>query len=71
MILCLTYLLNNENNNSVSSDNFQRNDKTITKFLFSAVIVTGFSVSLLLRKYLMQLSISLIENAFLFNISFK
>ena len=71
MTLCLTYLLNNENNNSVSSDNFQRNDKTITKFLFSAVIVTGFSVSLLLRKYLMQLSISLIENAFLFNISFK
>ena len=71
MTLCLTYLLNNENNNSVSSDNFQRNDKTITKFLFSAVIVTGFSVSLLLRKYLMQLSISLIENAFLFNISSK
>ena len=71
MTLCLTYLLNNENNNSVSSDNFQRNGKTITKFLFSAVIMTGFSVSLLLRKYLMQLSISLIENAFLFNISFK
>ena len=71
MTLCLTYLLNNENNNSVSSDNFQRNGKTITKFLFSAVIMTGFSVSLLLRKYLMQLAISLIENAFLFNISFK
>ena len=54
-----------------SSDNLPRNGKTITKSFFSAVNVTGFSVSLLLRKFLMQLSMSLIENAFFFNISFK
>ena len=54
-----------------SSDNFLRNGKTITKSFFSAVNVTGFSVSLLLRKFLMQLSISLIGNAFFFNTSFK
>ena len=36
-----------------SSDNFPRNGKTMTKCFFSAVNVTGFSVSLLLRKFLM------------------
>ena len=46
-----------------SSDNFLRNGKTITKSFFSAVNVTGFSVSLLLRKFLMQLSVKLIGNA--------
>ena len=50
-----------------SSDSFQRNGKTMTKSFNAA----GFSVSLLLRKFLMQLSISLIGNAFFFNISFK
>ena len=55
----------------ISSDNLPRNGKTITKSFFSAVNVTGFSVSLLLRMFLMQLSISLIGNAFFFNISFK
>ena len=35
-----------------SSDNFPGNGKTITKFFFSAVNVTGFSVSLLLSNYL-------------------
>ena len=54
-----------------SRDNFPINGKTITKSFFSAVNVTDFSVSLLLRKVLMQLSISLIGNAFFFNISFK
>ena len=54
-----------------SSDNLPRNGKTITKSFFSAVNVTGFSVSLLLRKLLMQLSINLIGNAFFFNISFN
>ena len=54
-----------------SSDNFPRNGQTITKSLFSAVNVTGFSVSLLLRNFLMQLSMNLIGNAFFFNISFK
>ena len=53
------------------SDNFPRNGKTITKSFFSAVNVTGFSVSRLLRKFLMQLSINLIGNAFFFNSSFK
>ena len=38
---------------------------TISKFFFSAVNVTGFSVRLLLRKLLIQLSINLIGNAFL------
>ena len=52
-----------------SSDNLPRNGKTITKSFLSAINVTGFSVSLLLRKFLMQLSISLIGNAFFFNIS--
>ena len=54
-----------------SSDNLPRNCKTITKSFFSAVNVTGFSVSLLLRKFLMKLSISFIGNEFFFNISFK
>ena len=55
----------------ISSDNLPRNGKTITKSFFSAVNVTGFSVSLLLRMFLMQLSINLIGNTFFFNISFK
>ena len=54
-----------------SSDNLPRNGKTITKSFFPAVNVTGFSLSLLLRKLLMQLSISLIGNAFFYNISVK
>ena len=54
-----------------SSDNLPRNGKTITKYFFPAVNVTSFLVSLLLRKFLMQLSIYLIGNAFFFNISFK
>ena len=37
------------------SDNLPRNAETITKSFFSAVNVTSFSVSLLLRKFLMQL----------------
>ena len=45
-----------------SSDALPRNGKT--KCFFSAVNMTGFSVILLLRKFLMQLSISLIGNAF-------
>ena len=49
-----------------SSDNLQKNGKSITKSFFSADNVTGFSVSLLLRKFLMQLSINLIKNAFFF-----
>ena len=36
-----------------SSDNLPRNGKTITKFLFSAVNVTGFPVIPLLRKLVM------------------
>ena len=51
-----------------SSDNLPINAKTITKFSFSPVSVAGFSVNLLLRKFLMQLSINLIGNAFFFNI---
>ena len=43
-----------------------RNSKTITTSFFSAVDVTGFSVSLLLRKLLMRLSINLIGHAFFF-----
>ena len=54
-----------------SNDTLPRNGKTITKSFFLAVNVTGFSVSLLLRKYLMQLSINLIGNAFFSNISFE
>ena len=46
-----------------SSDNLPRNGKTITKSFFSAVNVTGFSVSLLLTKFLVQLYINLIGNA--------
>ena len=46
-----------------SSDNLPRNGKTITKSFFSAVNVTGFSVNLLLTKFLMQLSTNLIGNA--------
>ena len=53
------------------SHNLRRNNKTITKSFFSAVNVTGFSVSLLLRKFLMQLSINLIENAFFYDIPFN
>ena len=53
------------------SDNLPKNGNTITKSFLSAVNGTGFSVSLLLRKLLMHLSISLIENAFFCNISFK
>ena len=49
-----------------SSDNLPRNGKTITKSFFSAVNVTGFSVSLSLRKFLMQLSINMIGNALFF-----
>ena len=33
-----------------SSDNLPRNGKTITKSFFSAIDVTGFSVSLLIEK---------------------
>ena len=47
-----------------SSDNLPRNGKTITKSFFSSVNVTGFSVSLLLRKFLMQLSINMTRIAF-------
>ena len=54
-----------------SSDNLPRNGKTITKSIFSNVNVTGFSVSFLLRKPLMHLSINLIGNAFFLNIYFK
>ena len=43
-----------------SSDNLPRNGKTISKSFFSADNVTGFTVSLLMRKCLMQLSINLI-----------
>ena len=53
------------------SDNLPRTGKAITKSFFSAVNVTSFSVSLLLRKLLMQLSVILIGNAFFFNISSK
>ena len=55
-----------------SSDDLPRNDNTITKSFFLAVNVTGFSVSILLRKFLMQqLSVNLKRNVFFFNISFK
>ena len=39
-----------------TSDTLPRNGKTINKLFFSAVNVTVFTVSLLLRKFLMQLS---------------
>ena len=54
-----------------SSDNIPRNDKTITKPFFSADNVTGFSVSLLSRRFLMKLSINLVGNGCYFNFSFK
>ena len=47
-----------------SSDNLPKNGKTITRSFFSSVNVTDFSVSLLLRKFLMQLPINLIGKAF-------
>ena len=54
-----------------SSNNLPKNGKKKSKSFFSAVNVTGFSVNLLLGKFLMKLSINLIGNAFFFNISFK
>ena len=42
-----------------SKDNLPRNGKIITKSFYSSVNVTSFSVSLLLRTFLMQLSIDL------------
>ena len=54
-----------------SSDNIPRNGKTITKPFFSADNVTGFSVSLLSRGFLMKLSISLVGNGSYFNFPFK
>ena len=39
-----------------TSDTLPRNGKTINKLFFSAVNVTVFTVILLLRKFLMQLS---------------
>ena len=57
--------------NLKSSDTLPKNGKTTTKSFFSAVNVACFSVSLLLRKFLMQLSISLIGDAFFVNIYFK
>ena len=47
-----------------SSDNVPRNGKTTAKSFLSAVNMTSFSVSQLLRKFLMQLSINLIGNVF-------
>ena len=49
-----------------SSDNLPKNGKTITRSFFSPVNVTDFSVSLLSRKFLMQLPINLIGKAFFF-----
>ena len=54
-----------------SSNNLPKNGKTITKSFFSAGNMTGFSLSLLLRKFLIQLYSNLIGNAFFFNICFK
>ena len=54
-----------------STGNLPRNGKTITIFFFSAVSVTGYSVSLLLRKSLVQLSINFIGNPFFLDIYFK
>ena len=59
MILFLKHVLK-------SSDTLPRNGETITKSFFSAVNVTGFSVTRFLRKFLTQLSINMIGN-----ISFK
>ena len=53
-----------------SRDNLPTNGKTITKSISSAVNVTGFSVIFLLRKFLMQLSINWIGNAFFFKYFF-
>ena len=49
-----------------SGDTFPRNDKVLSKSFFSAINMTGFSLSLLLRKILIQLSVNLIENTFIF-----
>ena len=54
-----------------SSDNLPRSVRNITKSFFASANVTGFPVSLWLRKFLMQLSINLIENSLSFNIFFK
>ena len=54
-----------------ASDTLPGNEKTITKSFFSAVNVTGFSVSRSLENYLVQLSVNLIGSAFFFNIFFK
>ena len=53
-----------------SSNTFSRNDKTITKSFFWAIDETSFSVSHLLRKVLIQLSVIFMGNAFFFKISF-
>ena len=47
-------------------DTLPRNGKTISKSFFSAVSVIGLSVSPSLRRFLIQLSIKLIGNAFFF-----
>ena len=47
-----------------SRDNLSRNGKTLAKSFFSAVNVTGISISSLLKKFLMQLSINLTGNTF-------
>ena len=54
-----------------SNDSLRRNGKTISRSFFSALNVTGFSVSLSLRRLLMQISINLIGNAFFIDISLK
>ena len=59
MILFFKYFLK-------SGDTFQRNGKVVSKSFFSAINMTGFSLSLLSRKILIQLSVNLIGNAFIF-----
>ena len=54
-----------------STGNLPRNGKNITISFFSAVSVTGYSVSLLLRNFLVQLSISFIGNSLFLDIYFK
>ena len=54
-----------------STGNLPINGKIITFSFFSAVSVTGYSVSLLLRKFLVQLSINFIGNSFFLDIYFK
>ena len=54
-----------------STGNLPINGKIITISFFSAVSVTGYSVSLLLRKFLVQLSINFIGNSFFLDIYFK